>query len=54
MNDLTPNRTRTGSPQDIAEEMSAMFGRDITPDTLEDIINKQGSIPIEIGTPGCR
>jgi len=52
MNDLTPIRARTGSPQDIADEMSAIFGRDITPDTLEDIINKQGSIPIEIGTPG--
>ena len=52
INDLTPNRARTGSPQDIADEMSAMFGRDITPDTLEDIINQQGSIPIEIGTPG--
>ena len=52
MNDLTPIRARTGSPQDIADEMSAIFNRDITPDTLEDIINKQGSIPIEIGTPG--
>ena len=52
MNDLTPIRARTGSPQDIADEMSAIFGRDITPDTLQDIINKQGSIPIEIGTPG--
>ena len=46
--DLTPIPTRTGSPQEIAEDMSAMLGQNITVKTLDNIIQEKVSIPVEI------
>ena len=46
--DLTPIPTRTGSPQEIAEDMSAMLGQNITVKTLDNIIQEKVSIPVKI------
>ena len=46
--DLTPIPTRTGSPQEIAEDMSAMLGQNITVKTLDNIIQEKGSIAVQI------
>jgi hypothetical protein len=46
--DLTPNKVRTGDPQEIAEDMSSMLGQNITVKTLDNIIQEKGSIPVEI------
>tara|TARA_B100001287_G_scaffold153193_1_gene128922 strand:- start:189 stop:2261 length:2073 start_codon:yes stop_codon:yes gene_type:complete len=48
LEDLTPNKVRTGSPQEIAEDMSAILGQNITVKTLDNIIQEKGSIPVEI------
>ena len=46
--DLTPIPVRTGSPQEIAEDMSAMLGQNITVKTLDNIIQEKGSIAVQI------
>ena len=46
--DLTPTPVRTGSPQEIAEDMSAMLGQNITVKTLDNIIQEKGSIAVQI------
>jgi hypothetical protein len=46
--DLTPIPTRTGNPQEIAEDMSSILGQNITVKTLDNIIQEKGSIPVEI------
>ena len=46
--DLTPNKVRTGDPQEIAEDMSSMLGQNITVKTLDNIIQEKVSIPVEI------
>ena len=46
--DLTPNKVRTGSPQEIAEDMSAILNQRITVKTLDNIIQEKVSIPVEI------
>ena len=46
--DLTPNKVRTGDPQEIAEDMSSILGQNITVKTLDNIIQEKGSIPVEI------
>jgi len=46
--DLTPNKVRTGSPQEIAEDLSAMLNQNITVKTLDNIIQEKVSIPVEI------
>lgn len=46
--DLTTIPTRTGSPQEIAEDMSAMLGQNITVKTLDNIIQEKGSIAVQI------
>ena len=46
--DLTPNKVRTGSPQEIADDMSAILGQNITAKTLDNIIQEKVSIPVEI------
>ena len=46
--DLTPNKVRTGSPQEIAEDMSSILGQNITVKTLDNIIQEKVSIPVEI------
>jgi len=46
--DLTPNKVRTGDPQEIAEDMSAMLGQNITVKTLDNIIQEKGSIAVQI------
>ena len=46
--DLTPNKVRTGDPQEIAEDMSSILGQNITVKTLDNIIQEKVSIPVEI------
>ena len=46
--DLTPIPTRTGSPQEIAEDMSAILGQNITVKTLDNIIQEKGAITVQI------
>jgi len=46
--DLTPNKVRTGSPQEIAEDLSAMLNQNITVKTLDNIIQEKVSIPVKI------
>ena len=46
--DLTPNQVRTGSPQEIAEDMSAILGQNITVKTLDNIIQEKGAITVQI------
>jgi hypothetical protein len=48
LEDLTPNKVRTGSPQEIAEDMSAILGQNITVKTLDNIIQEKVSIPVEV------
>lgn len=48
LEDLTPNQVRTGSPQEIAEDMSSILNKRITVKTLDNIIQEKVSIPVEI------
>ena len=48
LEDLTPNKVRTGDPQEIAEDMSSILNKRITVKTLDNIIQEKVSIPVEI------